>query len=178
MDPKAGMRRSADPAILFWEESLAPDASWSHRRPPGHHGRPPQVPHTDGLLRAALPDEYQDGVSAGSLVKARRCWMDLSAANALLSPQRFSFGFHSPTQQMAFGLMDFLRYTDYAGLVRTTDRVSVPPGDPWHVAGTTHASVWSLPSLEHLFVRLRGAGPRYESALVTLDLLPRSQCLR
>ncbi len=129
-------------------------------------------------MRAALPDEYQDGVSAGSLVKARRCWLDMSTADALLFPQRFTFGFHSPTQRMALGLTDFLRYTDYAGFVRTTDRVGVPPGDPWHVAGTTHASVWSLPGLEHLFMRMRGAGSRYESTLVTLDLLPKSRCRR
>jgi hypothetical protein len=129
-------------------------------------------------VRVALPDEYQDGVSAGSLVKARRCWLDLVAADVLPLPQRFTFVFRSPTQRMALGLMDFLRYTDYAGFVRPTDRVGAPEGNPWQVAGTTHATVWSLPSLEHLFMRLRRAGSRYESALVTLDLLPMSRCLR
>jgi hypothetical protein len=121
-----------------------------------------------------LDNEYQDGASLGSLVKARRCWLDLLAAEILPLPQRFTFVFHCPTQRMALGLMDFLRYTHYAGFVRTTDRVEVPQGDPWQVAGTSYATVWSLPSLEHLFMCLRGAGSRYESALVTLDLLPLS----
>ena len=129
-------------------------------------------------MRTALPDEYQDGVSAGSLVKARRCWLDLLATDILPLSQRFTFVFRSPTQRMALGLMDFLRYAHYGGFVRTTDRVGVPQGDPWQVAGTTHATVWSLPSLEHLFMHLRGAGSRYESALMTLDLLPMSRCRR
>ncbi len=120
----------------------------------------------------ALPDEYQDGASAGSLVKARRHWLDLVAADRLPLPQQFTFVFHSPTQRMALGLMEFLRYTYYAGFVRTTGQIAVHDEEPWQVAGTTRATVWCLPSLEHLFMRLRSAGPRYESALVTLDLLP------
>ncbi|MBE0594781.1 MAG: hypothetical protein IH616_20540 [Gemmatimonadales bacterium] len=128
-------------------------------------------------MSAALPDEYQDGVAAGSLVKARRCWYDLVAADVLHLPQRFTFGFSCPTQHLAVGLMDFLQHTGYAGPVHTTDHVEAPMGDPWQVAGTTPATVWSLPSLEHLFMRLRGAGLRYESALMTLSLLPISQCL-
>ena len=128
-------------------------------------------------MSAALPDEYQDGVAAGSLVKARRCWYDLVAADVLHLPQRFTFGFGCPTQHLALGLMDFLRHTGDAGSVHTTDRVEGPKENAWQVAGTTHATVWSLPSLEHLFMRLRRAGLRYESALVTLSLLPISQCL-
>ena len=129
-------------------------------------------------MRAALRDEHQDGVSAGSLVKARRCWLDLLAADILPLSQRFTFVFRSPTQRMALGLMDFLRYTRHAGSVRTTDRVGVPQGDPWQAAGTTHATVWSLRSLGHLVTRLRGAGSRSEPALVTLNLLPTSRCRR
>jgi hypothetical protein len=129
-------------------------------------------------VRAAYPDEYQDGGSAGSLVNARRCWLDLLAADMLPLPQQFTFVFRSPTESMALGLVDFLRYTHDAGFVRTTDRVGKPQQDAWQVAGTTRATVWSLPSLEHLFMRLRGAGSRYESALVTLDLLPVSPCRR
>lgn len=123
---------------------------------------------------AAVPDEYQDGVSAGSLAKARRYWLDLVAADVLHVPQQFTFGFVCPSQCMADGLTSFLRYTPYAGYVHTTDRVVVPQGDPWQVAGTTRATVWCLPSLERLGMRLRGAGSRYECALVTLDLLPMS----
>lgn len=123
-----------------------------------------------GQLSTALPDEYQDGVSAGSLAKARQCWLDLQAADAHSLPQQFTFAFRSPTHRMALGLVDYLRYTDYAGFVRTTDH----GGHPLQVAGTTHATVWSLPSLENLFMGLRGAGSRYLSALETLDLLPRS----
>jgi hypothetical protein len=55
--------------------------------------------------------------------------------------------------------------------------VGAPDGERWHVAGATHAMVWSLSSLEHLFMRLRRAGSRYESALATLDLLPVTLCL-
>ncbi len=123
-------------------------------------------------MRAALPDEYQDGASAGSLIKARRCWLDLIAAETLPLPQRFTFVFRCPTPRMALGLTEYLRYANYAGFVRSTDGVATRVGDPWEVAGTTLATVWSLPTLEHLFMRLRGAGSRYESALVTLDLLP------
>lgn len=140
--------------------------------------RPAHVHHTDGQMSAVLPDEYQDGVSAGSLVTARRHWLDLLAADTLPLPQWFTFVFQSPTQRMALGLMDFLRYTEYAGFVRTTDRADIPPVDPWQVAGTTRATAWSLPSMEHLFMHLRAAGSRYESVLVTLDLLPRSRWLR
>ncbi len=129
-------------------------------------------------MRAALPDEYQDGVSAGSLVKARRCWLDLSAAGMLLLPQLFTFVFHCPTQRMALGLVDFLRYTPFAGFVRTTNHVGHTRGDRWQVVGTTRATVWSLATLEHQFMRLRAAGSRYESALVNLNLLPMSRWLR
>jgi len=122
-----------------------------------------------------VPDEYQDGVSAGSLVKARRCWLHLSAADALPLPQRFAFVFQSPTRRMALGLMDFLRYAHYAGFVRTNELVGLPLERPWQVAGTTLAAIWSLPSLEHLFMHLRGAGPRYESMLVTVDVVPMSR---
>jgi hypothetical protein len=122
-------------------------------------------------VSAALPDEYQDGVSAGSLVKARGCWIDLLTADVLPLAQRFTFVFHCPTQRMALGLTDFLRYTAFAGYVRMTDPMGRPLGDSWKVAGTTNAAVWSLPTLEHLFMRLRAAGMRYESALVTLDLM-------
>jgi hypothetical protein len=123
------------------------------------------------------PDEYQDGRSAGSLVQARRCWLDLLAADALPLPQRFTFVFGCPTERMAFGLTDFLRYTPYAGFVRAADRVDAPAGRPWHVTGTTQCAVWSLSSLEHLFMHLRSAGGRYASALETLTLVPAPPCL-
>lgn len=129
-------------------------------------------------MSAALPDEYQDGLSAGSLAKARRCWLDLLANDTLLVPQRFTFIFRCPTERMALGLTDFLRYAQYAGFVRAIDRVGIPEEDPWQVVGTTRSTVWSLQSLEHLFMRLRKAGARYESALVTLDLLPMLRCLQ
>ncbi|MDH4045181.1 MAG: hypothetical protein OEW06_12040 [Gemmatimonadota bacterium] len=129
-------------------------------------------------MTATLSDEYQNGVTAGSLVKARGYWLELLAADALPLPQRFTFIFRSPTQRMANGLMDFLRYAEYAGFVRSADRVGVPDGHAWDVAGTTQATVWSLPSLEHLFMDLRGAGSRYQSALEALDLLPVSPCRR
>jgi hypothetical protein len=125
-------------------------------------------------VRAALPDEYQDATSAGSLAKARGCWLDLVATGTLLLPQRLTFVFRCPTHHMAIGLMDFLRYTNAPGFACASDRVSVPEGDPWQVAGTTHATAWTLPGLEHLFMRLRSAGSRYESALVALDLQQRS----
>jgi hypothetical protein len=123
-------------------------------------------------VRATLPDEYQDGRSAGSLVKARRCWLDLMGAGALPLPQRFTFAFSCPTERMAVGLTDFLRYAEYAGFVRSTGTLVVAADVPWRVAGTTPAAVWSLASLEHLFMRLRGAGARYDSSLASLDLLP------
>jgi len=132
---------------------------------------------TDGSTSTALPDEYQDGVSAGSLVKARRCWLDLLAADTLPLPQRFTFDFRCPTQPMAVGLASFLRDADYTGFVRSTTCVEIPDEHPWQVAGTTHATVRSLSNLEHLFMRLRGAGSRFESALVTLDVLPMVPCL-
>jgi hypothetical protein len=119
-----------------------------------------------------LPDEYQDGGSAGSLAKARRCWLDLTAADAQHLPQLFTFVFHCPTERSAIGLMGFLRAKLYAGFVRTTVEGSAYQDDQWSVVGTTHAAIWSLSNLEHLFMRLRGAGLRYESTLVTLDLLP------
>ncbi len=129
-------------------------------------------------MSALLPDEYQDGLSAGSLVKARRTWLDLVAANVLTLPQNFTFVFQSPTLRMALGLMDFLRYTEYTGFVRTTDRVRRTEGKFWQVMGTTHAMQWSLLGLEHLFMRLRMAGSRYESALMTLELVPMARRLR
>jgi hypothetical protein len=46
-------------------------------------------------MSAALPDEYQDGLSEGSLGRARRCWLDLTAAGSLKAPQRFTFTFQS-----------------------------------------------------------------------------------
>jgi hypothetical protein len=164
--------------LTLTEESLAPDAPWSHRRCRNHSARPPRGHRADVSVSAAHPDEYQDGVSAGSLVKARRCWLELWDADALHLPQRFTFAFGCPSQHMARGLARFLQYAHYAGFVRATDRVRVPQTDPWQVGGTTHAAVWSLPSLEHLFMRLRKAGSRYESALVTLDLLPMVRCVR
>lgn len=123
-----------------------------------------------------LPDEYQDGLSAGSLVRARSCWLDLLAVDALDDRQRFTFVFHCPTRRMAFGLTDFLRYTDYGGFVRAANRNGECERDLWKVAGSTHGTVWSLPSLEHLFMDLRGAGSRYGSVLVTLDLAPAPSC--
>lgn len=110
----------------------------------------------------------------GSLVRARRCWLDLLAADALLLPQRFRFTFGCPTERMAQGLTDFLRYTPYAGFVRAT---GVTGDTSWQVVGTTHATSWSLSSLEHLFMHLRGAGARYESPIETLDLVPVEPCL-
>lgn len=72
------------------------------------------------------------------------------------------------------GLTDHLRYACYAGFVRSTEGIEVVAEPPWRVAGTTQAAVWSLASLEHLFMDLRRAGARYDSALATLDLLPAS----
>jgi hypothetical protein len=119
-----------------------------------------------------LPDEYQDGGSVGSLVKARRHWLDLVAADRLGVPQRFTFGFACPSPRMARGLATFLEHTPHTAFMRGVHRLAVPADGVWEVAGTTRATVWSLPSLEHLSMRLRRAGSRYESTLVTLDLLP------
>ena len=126
-------------------------------------------------MRFVLPDEFQDGISAGSLAKARRCWIELSASGTALHPQLFTFIFRCPNERMALGLMDFLRYTPFAGFVRKTIRVADPLDDCWQVVGTTHGTVFSLASLEHLFMQLRGAGVRYESTLEDLQLLPMSQ---
>lgn len=123
---------------------------------------------------AALPDEYQDGASAGSLVNARRIWLDLSDADTLPLPHHFTFLFHAPNRRMAQGLADCLRDTPYGGVVRTGDETG-PAGDRWPVAGSTPATVWSLARLEHLSMCLRGVGSCHESALVTLDVQP---CLR
>lgn len=125
-------------------------------------------------MRAALPDEYQDGLSAGSLVKARRCWLDLMQAGVLPLPQQFTFAFRCPTERMAAGLTEFLRYTDYGGFVRTMDEITPIAGSPWQVRGTTPPAVWSLERLEHLFMRLRAAGSRYESTLATLAIMPKA----
>lgn len=116
-------------------------------------------------------DEYQDGISAGSLAKARRCWHDLVAIDALSLPQRFTFAFRCCTRAKAVGLTDFLRYTRYAGYVRLSDRVNMFPADAWEVKGTTHATVWSLASIERLFMDLRDAGSRYASTLESVELL-------
>jgi len=119
----------------------------------------------------APPDEYQNPTSPGSLVMARRYWSDLVSANALHLPQQFAFLYHSPTERTALGLAEFLKAPPDGEYESTTDRVAVSPGDPWRVAGTTYATVWSLASLEHLFMRMRRAGSRNESALADLDLL-------
>jgi hypothetical protein len=118
-------------------------------------------------MHAATNDEYQDSASTGSLVSARRCWLDLGVTGALPHLQQFSFGFACPSRRMALGLMDFLGYAPYAGFVTAGDGSGA-----WRVAGTTRPRVHSLPSLEHLFMDLRRAAARYDSRLVTLDLLP------
>lgn len=118
-----------------------------------------------------LNDEYQDGASMGSLVSARRCWLDLRVARALTRRQQFSFSFACPSRPMALGLADFLGSGPYAGVLSTGDDDGTPP-DAWRVAGTTHPTHHSLPCLEHLFMGLRRTAARYESRLVTLDLLP------
>lgn len=120
-------------------------------------------------MSAQLPDEYQDGVSAGSLAKARRCWLDLAAAEALQLPHRFHFRFDCPSEHTAARLIDFLRHTDDAGFVDTGPGSRVAPLDAWMVTGTVNSAVWSLPDLEHLFMRLRAAASRYGSSLVTLE---------
>jgi len=120
-------------------------------------------------VSAPLPDEYQDGVSAGSLAKARRCWLDLAAAEALQLPHRFHFRFDCPTERTAVRLTDFLRHTDDAGFVGTEPRSRVPPPVSWMVVGTVDSAVWSLPDLEHLFMRLRAAAARHGSSLVNLE---------
>jgi hypothetical protein len=130
--------------------------------------------HPAGPLTPGHLDEYQDGVCHGSLVRARRCWLDLLAADALPLPHRFTFVFGCPTERMAQGLTDFLRYTPYAGVVRTAGE---PGTAAWQVVGTTHPTIWSLPSLEHLFMHLRGAGARYESPIEALDLVAVEPCL-
>ena len=112
-------------------------------------------------MSAARPDVYQDGVSAGSLVKARGSWLDLLAADALELPQRFAFRFHCPTHQLAVDLAEFLRCGDHAPDVRVADRTDVVPDDPWQLVGMTRPAVWSLPSLEHLFKpRMSGRQPQ------------------
>lgn len=138
------------------------------------------MPDTDGrrsdeYATAAPADEYQDGVSAGSLVRARRCWLALQATNALPLPQQFSFAFQCPTEQMAAGLMHFLRYTHYAAYVRMSYRKARPAGTPWRVTGTTNLRAYSLQALEHLFMHMRRAGSRYESLLMALKLVPMGQ---
>jgi len=120
-------------------------------------------------VSARLPDEYQDGVSAGSLAKARRCWLDLAAAEALHLPHRFHFRFDCPSERTAVRLTDFLRHADEAGFVGTEPRSRVPPMNSWMVVGTVNSAVWSLPDLEHLFMRLRAAAAHHGSLLVTLE---------
>lgn len=123
-------------------------------------------------MHASLNDEYQDGASLGSLVSARECWLDLQASRALIHPQRFFFAFDAPSRLMALGLVDFLRYTPFAGFVDASDGARARPIGTWHVAGTTRPADRSLSCLEHLFMGLRRAAARYDSTLVTLDLLP------
>jgi hypothetical protein len=123
-------------------------------------------------MTGALPDEYQDGLSEGSLVRARRCWLDLTAAGSLRTPQRFTFAFQSRSLRMALGLTTFLRYAEHAGLVRTLERTETPDGDRWRVVGTTLTAVWSLASLEHLFMRMRSAAARYDCVLESLERVP------
>ncbi len=123
-------------------------------------------------MRSSLNDEYQDGASKGSLVSARQCWLDLQATRALRQPQRFFFAFDAPSRLMALGLVEFLRYTPFAGFVDASDGGSVRARGAWHIVGTTRPTVRSLSCLEHLFMGLRRAAARYDSTLVTLDLLP------
>lgn len=145
------------------QEFPIPYADWPRdsQPAPGSHGL--------AIARRA-PDVYQDGRSPGSLVQARRCWLDLLSADTLALPQRFTFVFDCPTRRMAGGLVGFLRYADFAGFVRTIGQSITKTSNPHQVEGTTWASVWSLPRLEHLFMQLRAAGNRYESSLVSLDL--------
>jgi hypothetical protein len=96
------------------------------------------------------------------------------AADSLATPQRFSFAFGCPTERMAQGLRELLRFGPYAGIVGSAVDDG---GGRWEVLGTTHAAVWCLPSLEHLFMHLRAAGARYESPIVSLDLVPVTPCL-
>jgi len=102
---------------------------------------------------------------------ARRYWRDLLAANALHLPQEFTFIYQCPSEYMALGLVRFLRHSHHPGHKSSNNRLTVSTGEPWQVAGTTRSNVWSLSSLEHLFMGMRKAGPRYESALVNLDLV-------
>lgn len=118
---------------------------------------------------SVLPDEYQDGASAGSLVRARRCWRDLLAAEALHLPQQFRFAFQCPTEDVALSLMEFLQSSN--AYEYTTEGVAMSRRDHWHLEGTTPATIWSLSSLEHLFMRMRGAGARHGCALMGLDML-------
>lgn len=125
-------------------------------------------------MSAVLPDVYQDRLSAGSLVEARRHWIHLADTGILHRPHRFVFVFASPSPIMARGLETFLRYAEHAGFVRATNSAGTSGGEhEWRVVGTTRATVWSLSSLEHLFMALRGAGPRYESTLSAVDLARR-----
>lgn len=127
-----------------------------------------------GLRRhGAVADEYQDGGSAGSLVMARGSWLDLVAAQVLDLPQQFTFLFHSPSRPLAVGLARFLGYAPHVGFVRAAARAGSPDDGSWQVAGTSRPAVWCLGGIEHLFMRLRRAGARYDSTLVSVVLLPR-----
>jgi len=117
------------------------------------------------------PDEFQDASSAGSLIQARRCWLDLLAVQTPPQPQRFAFGFDCPTEHMAVGLQQYLRYADPGSYVRMPARTMTIDRPAWRIVGTTNASIWSLPALEHLFMRLRSAARRYESTLEQVGLL-------
>lgn len=106
---------------------------------------------------------------------ARRCWLDLLTARTLPRPQRFLFGYHCPTEHMAVGLLEHLRYADPGSYVRMNAQAVTSDGAPWRIVGTTNASVWSLAALEHLFMRLRRAGTRYECSLEQVGLLPQER---
>ena len=118
-----------------------------------------------------MPDEYQDSLSVGSLFKARSCWQQLLAADRLALPQQFSFAFRCPSALMATALYESLRRAADAGCVGSVDRDAAQVEGSWQVTGRTHDTPWSLPSLEHLFMRLRRAGSRFDSSLTTLDLV-------
>jgi hypothetical protein len=68
---------------------------------------------------------------------------------------------------MAYGLTAFLRHTDDAGWAASDGHVTTHVRQ---VTGCTAAMACTLPGLEHLFMRLRRAGTRCESTLVSLDV--------
>lgn len=122
-------------------------------------------------MRTTSHDEYQNRTSTGSLESAHRLWRELEAVHGLMQPRQFDFAFACPSDRMADGLASFLGYARDAGFVRS--RVAAGPGaGTWSVVGTTRATVRSLSCLEHLFMGLRRAAVRYESRLVTLEIVP------